>query len=57
MYAGEPTTPVCEPELVAPVSPEKARAMPKSATIACPLSESRMFAGLMSRCTMPWLPA
>jgi hypothetical protein len=33
-----------------------ARAMPKSATTACP-AESRMFSGLMSRWTTSWLCA
>ncbi len=53
MYVGVPTAmPVC-------VSSERAaealtaRATPKSATTAWPC-ESKMFAGLMSRCTIPW---
>src|SRR4029079_13400117 len=48
MYAGVPIDiPVCVRDSSPPCM---ARAMPKSATIACP-SIRRMFSGLMSRCT------
>ena len=52
MYAGVPTA---RPVSVscAPPAALTARAIPKSATTACPLW-SRMFSGLMSRCTTPW---
>jgi hypothetical protein len=49
MYCGVPTTsPV--PVMRGSAAASAARAMPKSATIASP-SYSRMFSGLMSRCT------
>ncbi len=55
MYAG---VPMIVPVWVSWLSPaaSSARAMPKSATTALP-PESRMFSGLMSRCTTPRLCA
>ncbi len=54
MYAGVPIA------IPAPVSEasvgferSRARAMPKSATTACP-PDSMMFSGFTSRCTIPW---
>jgi len=53
MYAGVPTvTPVTVSML--PRAVLIARAIPKSLTTAWPDS-NRMFSGLMSRCTSPWL--
>ena len=55
MYAGVPTaTPVTVS--APPPAASTARAIPKSATTACPLSSST-FSGLMSRCTTPRLCA
>src|SRR2546422_1128139 len=49
MYAGVPTAmPVCVGR--SPAAAVIARAIPKSLTTACPAS-SKMFSGLMSRCT------
>ena len=57
MYAGVPSivpaTVIVAVRVSAPAA-AIARAMPKSATTACPLC-SRMFSGLMSRWTTPWL--
>ncbi len=53
MYAGLPTA-IPVSVTLSPAAAVIARAIPKSATTACPLS-SRMFSGLMSRCTTSWL--
>src|SRR5438876_358859 len=58
MYAGVPTAvsgspPLSSAEARSRAARVMARPTPKSATTACPAS-SKMFSGLMSRCTIPW---
>ena len=50
MYVGVPSA---KPADVSVPDSVSALAIPKSATTECPL-ETRMFSGLMSRCTTPW---
>jgi len=52
MNAGVPST---VPAIVAPTAPfdSRSRAMPKSSTFTWPVAVTKMFAGLMSRWTMP----
>jgi hypothetical protein len=52
MYFGEPSS---IPASV--MDDDGTRATPKSVIFAIPAGETMMFAGLMSRCTMPKRPA